>query len=205
MAINWSTLTGSKATAGSIANWINRSDLPTENILLEAEALIYERLRVREMEHLTTFVFDEDADTEPLPANFLDPIEYRPYSWGGPLPYVHPSGLEAHRDADGVLSTGTPSRWSIIGETAYVDVLCSTFFSGKLIYYKRPDALSSSNQTNFLTVRYPTLLRYAALSRAYEHVKDLGAANGYAQMTEVKIQEANASNEMVRRSQFVPY
>ena len=47
MAITWTVLTGSKDTEGSIANWVNRSDLPTTNILLEAEAWIYQHLRIR--------------------------------------------------------------------------------------------------------------------------------------------------------------
>ena len=205
MAIDWATIVAAKTTLGSIANAVNRSDLPTTNILIEAEASIYERLRVREMEALATLTFAISTNTTALPTDFIDPIEYRPNGWGAPINFVHESSLEAHRDSSGNLSSGTPSRWSILGETAYVDVSCSASFSGRLMYYKRPAALSVSNTTNFLTIRYPTLLRFACLARAYEHMKDMQNAASYMQMTEAKIAEANATNEMYRRSQFVYY
>lgn len=205
MAINWTTMTAAKTTLGSIANSVNRSDLPTTNILLEAEAAIYERLRVREMQTVATFTFDADTNSEALPADFLDPIELRPHGWSSPISFVHETSLEAHRDDDGDLFEGTPSRWSILGETAYVDVSCAMAFAGRLTYYRRPAALSSSNETNFLTIRYPSLLRFAVLSKCYEHMKDMQNATSYMQLAEAKIAEANATNEMFRRSQFTYY
>lgn len=205
MAYNWTTLTAAKTTLGSIANFVNRSDLPTANILIEAEAKIYERLRVREMLSIATLTVAADANSTSLPSDFLDPIEWRPYGWGTPILFVSEGTLEAHRDDDGVLFDGTPSRWSIVGETAYVDVACSSAFSGKLMYYARPAALSSTNETNFLTIRYPGLIRAACLSTAYEHMKDMQSAASYMQILESKIGEANATNEMYRRSQHVLY
>lgn len=201
----YTVLTGVKTTAGSIANWVNRSDLPTSTILEEAEAFIYERLRVREMHTIATLTFAVDTNSVALPADFLDPIEYRPNGWGSPLLFVSETSLEAHRDEDGALYEGEPSRWSIIGETAYVDVSCSEAFSGKLMYYKRPAALSGSNETNFLTTRYPTLVRHACMAKAFEHMKDWTSAAQYLQMAEGKIAEASATNDLYRRSQTVLY
>ena len=205
MAIDYATLTAAKTTLGSIANWVNRSDLPTDNILIEAEAAIYERLRVREMMELGTLTFSISTNTTSLPSGFLDPIEYRPHGWTDVLSFVFEQSLDAHRDNDGVLYEGTPTRWSIIGETAYVDVSCDEEFSGRLMYYKRPAALSVSNTTNFLTIRYPTLLRNACMAKAFEHMKDMQNAGTYMQMAEAKIAEANATNELYRRSQHVYY
>lgn len=205
MAYNWTTLTAAKTTSGSIANWVNRSDLPTDNILLEAEAKIYERLRVREMLAIATLSVAADANTASLPADFIDPIEWRPYGWSQPILFVSEGTLEAHRDDDGNLFEGTPSRWSILNETAYVDVSCSETFSGKLMYYKRPTALSVSNETNFLTIRYPSLLRTACLATAYEHMKDMQNAATYLQMLEGKIGEAMMTNDLYRRSQTPLY
>ena len=203
--MTYSVLTAGKTTLGSVANFVNRSDLPVDAILTEAEAAIYERLRVREMETFATLTFDEDTNSEALPSDFLDPIEYRPYDWAYPIDFVHETRLEAHRDSDGDLYEGTPTRWAIVGETAYVDVSCSAAFSGKLLYYKRPAALSVSNTTNFLTIRYPTLLRVACMAKAFEHMKDMQNAASYMQMTESKIAEANATNELGRRGQHVYY
>lgn len=205
MAYDYATLTGVKTTLGSIANWVNRSDLPVDLILSEAEAAIYERLRVREMQTIATLTVAEGDNSVALPSDFLDPIEWRPYGWPDPVLFVNETSLEAHRDEDGNLYDGDPSRWAIVGETAYVDVACSSEFSGKLMYYKRPASLSVSNTTNFLTVRYPGLVRVACISKAYEHMKDMQNAGTYMQILEGKIGEAMATNDMYRRSQHVLY
>lgn len=198
----YTTLTGLKTVSGSIANWVNRSDLPTTEILTEAEALIYETLRVREMQARATLTFALSTQTASLPTGFLDPLGYRPYEWGDDLPFVHENGLNEYRDSSGTLESGTPSQWTIIGETAYVNVLPSEAFSGTLLYYKTPTALSGSNETNFLTSRYPSLLRYACMAKAYEHMKNDLAAS-YLQLAMQSIAKANASNEMWRTNQHV--
>jgi hypothetical protein len=168
-----------------------------------AQALIYERLRVREMQARATLTFALATQTSSLPTGFLDPIGYQPYEWAGDLPFVHENTLDEYRDENGVLESGTPSRWAIVGETAYVNVLPSAAFSGILLYYKSPTALSVSNETNFLTERYPTLLRYACMAKAYEHMKSEQSAN-YLGLTMQTIADINSSNELWRRNQFIP-
>ena len=199
---NFTTLTGLKTVSGSIANWINRSDLPVSETLTEAQALIYETLRVREMQARAVLTFALSTQTASLPTGFLDPIGYQPYEWGGDLSFVHENGLNEYRDSAGTLESGTPSRWTVVGETAYVDVLPSAAFSGIILYYKSPTVLSVSNETNFLTSRYPSLLRYACMAKAYEHGKSDMAAN-YLQLTFQTIASINASNEMWRAGQYV--
>lgn len=206
MSINWTTLTGLKTVSGSIPNFVNRSDLPVTNILLEAEAFIYQRLRVREMVTDATFTFDDNTSSEALPAAFLDPIQYVPWEWGSPLPFVSPEGFFPPRDTDGAIEDGTPSCWTIIGVTAYIDATIddSDNYSGRLMYYAQPEALSASNETNFLTSRYPTLLRQACMYKAYEFMKDGQRAQEYMQQAEIALAEAMRTNEMWRRGQYMP-
>ena len=200
---NYTTLTGLKTVDGAIKAWVNRSDIPATVILTEAQALIYERLRVREMQARATLTFALATQTASLPTGLLDPIGYQPYEWAVDLPFVHENALGEYRDSSGVLESGTPSRWTIVGETAYVNVLPSEAFSGTLLYYKSPTVLSVSNETNFLTERYPTLLRYACMAKAYEHMKDQQSAN-YLGLTMQTIADINSSNEMWRRNQYIP-
>lgn len=205
MAITWSVLTGLKTVSGSIANWVNRSDLPTENILLEAQAWIYQQFRAREMmTRDAAFAFPASAQSVALPAGFLDPISFTPYGYCDPLLYVHEEKLEEQRDEDGALESGTPSRWTIIGETAYVDVNCLAAMTGVLLYYKQPDALSSSNGTNFLTTRYPTLLRTACMMKAYEHMKDSARSRDYLQIAMAALADAQRTDDLKRRGQYIP-
>lgn len=202
MAINWTTLTAAKTTEGSIKSWLNKGDLPVTNILLEAEAWIYQTLRVREMVTDEAFTFDADASSEALPSGFLDPIQFVPYQWAYPLPFYHEGSFRPGRTSAGVLFEGTPSMWTIIGETAHVDVLCSSNFAGRLMYYDTPAALGSGNETNFLTIKYPTLLRDACTMKAYEFMKKTTDAAGYMQKAMADIVEANATADMARRGQY---
>ncbi len=204
MAINYTTLTGSKSTAGSIANWVNRSDLPTDNILLEGEAWIYERLRAREMKTQVAFQFDASTSEEALPSDFLDPIQYLPYEWDDPLLYVNEEYYRPPRDSSGALFSGSPTMWTILGETAYVDVTCDSNFGGMLLYYKRPEALSGSNETNFLTVKYPTLMRHVLMMKAYEHMKDSSREGAYEARALRHLADAKVTDDLSRRTQHVP-
>lgn len=207
MAINWTTLTAAKSTSGSIANWVNRSDLPTTNILIEAEAWIYQYLRVREMVTDEAVTIAEDASSKALSTlsgTFLDPVHFIPYEWGTELLYVNEANFKPGRTSAGALYEGTPSYWTIINATMHVDVLCNAAFSGRMMYYAQPAALSVSNETNFLTVRYPRLLRQACLIMAYEHMKDDQRAQQYTVMAMGSIEEANRTNEMFRRGQQMP-
>lgn len=205
MAITWTVLTGAKSVLGSIANWVNRSDLPTENILLEAEAWIYERLRAREMQaRNTSFSFAVDTQSTNLPSGFLDPIAFTPYGYGEPLLYVHEEGLQEQRSDDGTLVSATPSRWTIIGEAAYVDVSADEAMTGVLLYYARPASLSVSNTTNFLTVKFPSLLRYACMMKAFEHMKDTPRSTQYLQLAMAALADARVSDDLKRRGQYMP-
>lgn len=205
MAINWTTLTGSKDTEGSIKNWVARGDIPVTNILLEAEAWLYSRLRVREMVTIAEFTFDAGSHSEALPSDLLDPIEFRPHGSLDPLPYVHEATIEIQRQDDGTLIEGTPTYWTIVGTTAYVNFQCEEDYAGRLMYYKQPAALASGNETNFLTTRYPTLLRVACMAFAFGHMKTWDARREHLAEAERWLQEANATNESYRRGQIVLY
>lgn len=203
--MDYTTLVGTKATSGSIANWLNRSDLPLAEILTEAEAFIYERLRVREMQAFDTLTFADESSSQDLPSDFLDPISFLPHGWGQPLLYVHEEALRAYRDEDGNLfESPTPSRWTTIGTTAHLDVKLDGAFAGQLLYYGRPDALSAQNQENWLTTRYPRLLRTVCMGIGFEHMKDHGQADRYLARAEALVFGAAGTNENYRRAQYVP-
>jgi hypothetical protein len=206
VAIDSTTLTADKTTSGSIKNWVNRSDIPATDILTEAEAYIYQQLRAREMLSTTPLSIAAAASSVALPADFLDPIRFLPYEWGSPLPLTHEAVLYDTRDSSGALFDGTPSQWAIFDGTMTVNSTIPTgeTFSGILTYYAQPTALSGSNETNFLTTRYPTLLRRACLKHAYEHMKDWPSFERQEALTQAAVFEANQTNEMWRRGQQYP-
>lgn len=206
MSYTYTVLTGDKTTSGSIKDWIARTDTPSATVLAEAEAWIYERLRVREMmARDEDFTFAINTSSLALPADFLDPISVVPWAWGSAeLPFVHENALLENRDTTGAILSGVPSHWTIFGTTAYVDVKCQAAFGTVLNYYARPAALSADNETNFLTTRYPSLLRDTCLAFGYAHAKNWEQRDKYLAFAQAWLTDAAATNEMWRRSQSHP-
>lgn len=204
--VTYDLLTANQEVAGSIRNLLGKDDLPVELILTEAQAFLYERLRVREMVTSVAFNIPTGASSMVLPSDFLDPISFQPYGWGWPLAFVHEAMMIQVTDQNGVLSTGTPSMWAIIGPNIVFDLATDASvipnFSGTLLYYQKPVALGLSNESNFLTTRYPTLLRLACETFGFMRLKDLQNANAWRQLAEAEIQSVNATNELERRSQY---
>lgn len=70
------------------------------------------------------------------------------------------------------LVSGIPSWWGIWDEQIKFDVAFSQASLGKLQYYQSLPLLSSTNTTNFLTNRYPQLIRVATNAAAADFMKD---------------------------------
>lgn len=70
------------------------------------------------------------------------------------------------------LISGSSTRWAIWDEEMKFDTAFDQAAVCKLLYFRQPLLLSATNQTNFLTVRYPNLLRVACLAAAAQYMKD---------------------------------
>lgn len=70
------------------------------------------------------------------------------------------------------LIRGFPTVWSIWNEKIQFDQAFATQTSLALMYYQSLALLSSTNLTNFLTNRYPQLVRVACLTAAADFMKD---------------------------------
>lgn len=203
MALTYDILVGSKQTAGSIANWASRSDLPTESILAEAQSWIYDRLRAREMIAHAALTITAGAEEIPAPDDFLQSMSLQLHADSRPLDMMDVVGFEErrYRDSDGALPSGRPTVYAAVpgdtgGGTYYFDVSADQTYTGQQWYCRRPEDLSGSNQSNFLTVRYPTLLRRACMIFAYEHqMDDQRMAQTEATCLRM-IQEANVTADM---------
>ena len=67
---------------------------------------------------------------------------------------------------------GQPTYFSIYDERINFDVAAFQQQLCRMDYYKSPVLLSSSNQNNFLTDRYPQLMRVACMASAADFMKD---------------------------------
>lgn len=259
MAMSYTSLIADKNTSGSIKRWINWAVVDVEAVVEEAQALIYQIMRVREMRDETDLPMLEGDAEVALPSNFLDPIylyavdalgnkfrvdhhteeensrrrvtqsisetvtitiaspavvslaahglkEGDPvrFETTGTLPtgittgtiyYVISAGLAADSFRISATRGGTavntsvsqagvhtlkattlvedvPDSWAIVGEKIKFSRKWAFPVTIKLIFFKKPDLLSESNTTNFLTNRYPHILRTACLAAAWDFKGD---------------------------------
>lgn len=80
-------------------------------------------------------------------------------------------GAAASYTANNLIS-GQPARWGIWDEYLQFDGAFNTATQFRLMCYKSLPLLSASNPTNFLTNRYPQLVRAAGLAAGASYMKD---------------------------------
>lgn len=209
--MDYTTLTNSSATAGSIANWINsaavQSGAPT--IVSEAELYIYRRLRHWRMLAPTTGTMVIGSDYIALPADYLeDKLLY--------ITGTNYAKLTRKTIEEVIASYGYDSSGNRINQQPLIyfndqsnikfDSPADQTYPYLLYYYQQPAALSSSN-TNFLTAYYPRLMRCACMAAACEFAKDSGQGNFdrtyWDQLTELEIAKAQAESDRAQRSMEV--
>jgi hypothetical protein len=290
--MTYNSLVGAKSSAGSIAAWTGYGKLvdQADIILTEAQSLIFQALRVREMRTEWTFGMAVNYSRLALPDRFLDPIgrltdtsfgkRYRhldessikerrayqalsggsfgtnPFTTGAAGSGIVAAVLAAHgltqgsditiagasSPLDGIalngtfpvtdvpdandfsfdsggsataggvtgggaaatwtanqLIAGSPTCWAIWDECMQFDGAFDAATSFRLQYFRSPLPLSASNQTNFLTNRYPLLLRKACQAAAADFMKD---DNEYTKATTALgtlIQATNAESDLMYR------
>lgn len=266
VTLNYSTLVAAKGTAGAIANWVGYNKIDVETVLQEAQTVLFQSLRVREMRTQYVFGLAIGQSNVALPPRFLDPIgeisdnrglRYRnaggetavvrrryftavsggtlgtnPFTSGAQYSsnlnvYIANHGLTQGSDitfpsgvpaVDGIniagltfpviaivdannititspsgdqavsggvngggsgvtwtanmLNKATPSTWAIFDEAIQFDNASDTAIQCRMLYFRNPPLLSTTNQTNFITNRYPRLLREATNAAAASFMKD---------------------------------
>lgn len=200
MAMTYSTLVAAKGTDGSLKSWVNHSTLPSATIVSEAQAWIYGRLRVREMRKAGTVSLSADASSAVLPSGFLDPITLQFDGDAQPIELVTEGRLRRYREDDGTVPSGRPTRFAIYDEAFQFDSAADEALTGRLVYFGTPSELAASaNETNFLTARYPTLLRQACLSFAYEFMKQPDQQTYWISQAEKSLTEIPAFDDLSLR------
>ena len=150
----------------SIANFLNRSDLTTEiqdDFIKLTEADFNSKLRVRKMIAQSTLTID--SETEALPTGFLQVRDF--YILSGstkyPLRYMTPSQMD---QVKGTSVTGIPQAYTILGDTFRFTPKPDSTYTGYINYYKKFDALSDTNTTNFILTDHPSIYLYGSLFHA---------------------------------------
>ncbi|HWW46322.1 MAG TPA: hypothetical protein VNZ94_00585 [Xanthobacteraceae bacterium] len=192
--MSFSTLTADKNSPGSIKRWCNYAELDVEQVLEEAQALISMTLRVREMRTEFDLTLAAGEYQIEIPDGFLDPVEMINRTLTQRISLRDAASLSQRRIYDdGSLIRSYPRLYAIFDERFQFDCAAEEPFSIGLVAFKAPEPLSNDNQTNFLTRRYPNLLRVACLVQAYDFM-----SNGEKYQTNLSLLGALIENAMAR-------
>jgi len=205
MAMSYTTLTGAITATGSIKRWVNNPTIDADEVLADAEAEIYSRLRVREMRTSATLTTAQGDLYVALPTGFLDPISLKDRFFED-LILEDMDGLIGRRvnDEDGVLEQSEPGYYAIWDERIQFNCAMDDTRSFSLLYYKTPTALGASNTTNFLTNRYPYLLRAACIKHASMFLKDAEEEQKSAARMEQFLAQIATNDDLTYRGSSPP-
>lgn len=216
MAMSYTTLTGAKTVAGSIANWINHADAQASaaTILEEAESLIYRRLRHWRMVTKQAVSMTVGQDYIAL-STFVNYLEDKILKYNGMVnnmiytDRIDRQDITIVQEAYSFNSSGarvqqTPQIFYVDGDNINFDSPADLAYPCLFSYFKQPASLSVSNTTNWLTVYYPRLVRCACMAGAAEFMKDAGQGNYdrtyWENEAEKEIMIAQAESDMQNRS-----
>jgi hypothetical protein len=154
-----------------VANWVNRSDLTSfiPDFIMLGEMRIYRKLRIRAMETALSSAISSGVIA--VPDGYVE------------LKYAYVDGTPVQRltvKDPGWIYEYYPTR-SADGKPNFMAREIDNFIFGpypdsaytiKGVYYKRLDALSNSNTTNWFITNAPDLLLFAALAETEMFLKN---------------------------------
>lgn len=198
--MDYDTLIAPKGTSGSIANWVNYSDalLPLSDILEDAQALIYDMVRLRPMYSTVDVAVAAGEISVALPDNLMDLVKIWD-QYQVPLTALDQVSLESRRSkqSDGSWDTGTaPTAYTIFNELIQFDLAPDEDITLRAAGAFRPAFLSSTNKTNWLTKEYPHILRPACLAMAADFLNDDAKYNRYVTRVSALLKTAQQSDDM---------
>ncbi|MCP5087936.1 MAG: hypothetical protein GY952_14175 [Rhodobacteraceae bacterium] len=203
-AITYTILTGTKSTEDSIKYWLNWGKAPSAAILRNAESWIYQFLRVREMRVRKTGTIAADDTTITLPTGYVEHIQLMlTGSHQCKITMLDEELFELNLAYDGAtvnLVAGTPTYFTTDGTLAYLNTKAAEAYTYAWWHYATPTALSGSNETNFLTTRYPALLQAACLYWANMFRKDEAEAERWSNIAMGLIGQAQVEVDRERRN-----
>lgn len=203
MAMNFTTLTGLKSVTGSIKYFVNHNEVPAEEILTSAQGLIYSYLRTREMIVRAVGTIATGATTLAIPAACREPMAlYRGGSYKGKIRLIDQEHFAARtgEDENGDVYAGTPTEATYDASLFYLNAEADQDYPYRLWYMGTPAALSVSNETNFLTTKFPHLLEAACKHYAFHHRGESDDARHWLEIAMGAIGKANDEYDLFRQS-----
>lgn len=178
----------------AIQNWAKRSDILSviDDFIDLAEADIWQRLRIRDMESRDT-ASPTGTRYIQLPDNFVDIRQLRLISGTKyyPLTPANPESM-VFKDV-----TTRPSMYTTTTQIEFNSIPDSTY-TIEIQYFKSLTALSSSNTSNAVLTRFPMIYLYGALFHYAQWAQDDEYLAKYNQLFHAAIVEANQKDRKGR-------
>ena len=155
----------------AVANWLKRSDLAayTGDLITFGEARIYRDLRIRAMETALSSAISGGALA--VPAGYVE-LKHA-YINASSVYWLQRKTAEwMYQNYPTRSSDSSPKFIAREGENFIFGPYPDSGYTVKGIYYKKLDALSDSNTTNWFTSNAPDLLLFAALCEAEPFLKN---------------------------------
>jgi hypothetical protein len=201
VAISYSELVATKSTLNSIKGWINWDLAPATDILSDSEAFIYSSLRIREMKRIATGSILAGSTFLAMPPDFIAPRSFKRIGdSAGKIDILDDKMFEdtLPLDQNGAYPKATPTKCTIYDDPpfAYFDAEADKDYPYRLVYWRRPEALAMTNETNFLCARYPMLLRSTCLGYANLYMKQPDVAEQWLTVAGGMITQANSDYDL---------
>ena len=172
--MDYTMLVGAVTDVGSIKYWINYTRINSAGILAEAEAWIYARMRLQQMLATSDVEIAGAATTASLPAGYLDPVHFGIPDHQPTIKFQDPERFRSRLAGTRTpcCRKSLPTLWTNIGGVIQLNTKADQAYAAKMVHYKTPAPLGADNLTNWLTDRYPTLVRRVCLMFAAEARKE---------------------------------
>jgi hypothetical protein len=186
----------------SVANWLDRTDL-TDTIpdfITLAEARIGRDLRVKEMETRSQMSTIADTEYYGLPDGFLQARSLKVLGdYKNDLEYRTPESMDilAGQFNGG---SGTPGYYTIVGQELRLLDTPGSAETVEIVYYKKPDPLSTTQTSNTVFAAYPDVYLYATLLEAATYLRDIEGAQGWGLLYGKAIDASQAADDRDRHS-----
>lgn len=182
----------------AVADWLNRADLSAQipAFIALAEADMFRRLRVRQMETRATLALD--AEYVDLPADWLATIRVD-LDGGQPLELAASDEVMTYR-ARFADATGEPQIYALSGASMHLWPTPDGSYSADLLYFAKPDALSDSVTSNWLLADAPDAYLYGALLQTAPFLQEDARIQTWATLYRTAIDGLQQSSDASRYS-----
>lgn len=156
-----------------VATWLHRDDLTTiiPDFIRMGELRIYRDLRIRAMEAALSSAIASGVVA--VPSGYVA-MKFA-YVDGSPIQKLERKDAEwIHHNYPTRSADGKPKFFARDRDSLIFGPYPDSTYTVKGAYYKRLDALSDSNTTNWFTANAPDLLLFASLLEAADYAQDQG-------------------------------